>query len=340
MVDKTPPQHWSQLSLQEQVDFWQGVDCGEVHSFLVEQGEKAKKTTRRRRGDHSTKPKCTDPSWFRPEGYKPLSGQLGRAYHRLVKKDPKTGAQTLRMRVSLHPLFVKYRQQAGRKYKFRPERQKLLDAIWPVLVSFCDAGKHTVGMCITRLATELSAKDGKGRVIPETEVTVCRLSRLLAEQVAFGTLGFSAEKEFDRVSKTWLPKHVYITATGWQMLGVDLNQLAREQDRKLRQSEERQRLIEEGILGEDEDISPAAARRRWAQQKRLEALKYRRQKGAERKLGNRLARLEADERVHEMAKHILKTLPPDEAYWCTSERLEQLSIQRLYQMDLALSPPS
>jgi hypothetical protein len=340
VANRSYPQHWSQLSLQEQVDFWQGVDCGDVHSFLVERGENTKKRTRRRRGDHSTKPKCTNPSWFRPERYKPLSGQLGHAYHRLVKKDPKTGEQTLRMRVSLHPLYIKYRRQAGRKYKFRPERQKLLDAIWPVLVSFCDAGKHTVGMSISRLAKELSAKDDEGHVIPETEVTVCRLSRLLAEQVRFGPLAFSAEKEFDRISKTWLPKYVYITPVGWQMLGVDLNKLAREQEKKLRQSEERQRLIEEGILGEDEDISPAAARRRWAQQKRLEALKYRRQKGAERKLGNRLARLQNDERVYEMAKHILKTMPPDEAYWCTSERLEQLSIQRLYQMDLALSPPS
>ncbi len=56
------------------------------------------------------------------------------------------------MHVSRHPLYVAGRRKAGRKYGFRPERQRLLDALWPVLISFCDAGKHTVGMCISRLA--------------------------------------------------------------------------------------------------------------------------------------------------------------------------------------------
>ncbi|MDT9805727.1 replication initiation protein, partial [Klebsiella oxytoca] len=37
---------------------------------------------------------------------------------------------------------------------------------------------------------------------------------------------------------------------------------------------------------------------------------------------------------------ILKTMPADEAYWCTTERLQQLAIQNLYQLELALAPPS
>jgi hypothetical protein len=91
--------------------------------------------------------------------------------------------------MSLHPFYVRERQRAGRKYAFRPEKQRLLDALWPVLVSFCDAGKHTVGMCVSRLARELSPKDAKGKVIPETEVTIRRVSALIAEQVRFGVLG-------------------------------------------------------------------------------------------------------------------------------------------------------
>jgi hypothetical protein len=70
-----------------------------------------------------------------------------------------------------------------------------------VLISFCDAGKHTVGMCISRLAKELSAKDAKGNVIPETEVTVSRLSRLIEEQVRFGVLGLAEERTWDRESR-------------------------------------------------------------------------------------------------------------------------------------------
>ncbi len=136
------------------------------------------------------------------------------------------------MHVSLHPLYVRERRRAGRRYGFRPEKQRLLDAIWPVLISFCDAGKLTVGMCISRLAKELSQKDSHGKVIPETEVTVSRLSRLIDEQVRFGVLAVSEENSWDRESRTWLPKYVYITALGFQMLGVDLEKLDAEQQKK------------------------------------------------------------------------------------------------------------
>lgn len=61
-------------------------------------------------------------------------------YNRLVKKDPVTGEQSLRMCMSRPPFYVQKREFAGRKYAFRPEKQYLLDAIWPVLVSFSDVG--------------------------------------------------------------------------------------------------------------------------------------------------------------------------------------------------------
>lgn len=55
-------------------------------------------------------------------------------------------------------------------------------------------------------------------------------------------------------------------------------------------------------------------------------------------LANRLARYSRERQIHEMSLHILKTMPADEAYWCTTERLQQLAIQNLYQLELA--PPS
>lgn len=243
------------------------------------------------------------------------------------------------MHMSLHPFYVRERQRAGRKYAFRPEKQRLLDALWPVLVSFCDAGKHTVGMCVSRLARELSPKDAKGNAIPDTEVTVSRISNLIAEQVRFGTLGVSEETTWDRESRKRLPKYVWITTTGWQMLGVDLMKLQVQQIKRLRESEERRRLIEEGMLGENEDISVHAARKRWYLQRSQEALKYRREKGAARKRANRLAKLPRDRQIYEMSRHIMKTLPPDEAYWCSPERLEQMAIQNLYQLELSLATP-
>jgi len=328
--------HWSALPDDEQIRFWQDVNAGEQDSFLI---PTAKKLTRRRRGDHSTKPKCENPSWYRPERYKKLTGQLGYAYNRLVKKDSETGQVSLRMHISRHPLYVAGRRKAGRKYAFRPERQRLLDALWPVLISFCDAGKHTVGMCISRLAKELSAKDKKGNIIPETEVTVSRLSRLIEEQVRFGVLGLADERRWDRESRSWLPSYVYITMAGFQMLGVNLEKLATEQEKKLRLSAEREQLIREGVMEEHEEISPHAARKRWYSIKQREALRFRRQRGAERKRASRLIKLPVDDQIHAIATWLLKSMPADEAYWCTPERLRELAIRQLYQLDLSLSPP-
>jgi hypothetical protein len=147
-----------------------------------------RRRTRRRRGEHSTKPKCENPSWFRPSHYKALGGQLGHAYNRLVEKDPATGqVQTAHAHVTAS--FLRPGTAArGRRYAFRPEKQRLLDALWPVLVSFCDAGKHTVGMCVSRLARELSPKDARGSD-SGTEVTVRRF-RHDTEQVRFGVLAY------------------------------------------------------------------------------------------------------------------------------------------------------
>ncbi|EFY4449604.1 replication initiation protein, partial [Shigella sonnei] len=252
--------------------------------------------------------------WYRPERYKALKGQLGHAYNRLVKKDPVTGEQSLRMRMSRHPFYVQKRTFVGRKYAFRPEKQRLLDAIWPVLVSFSDAGTHTVGMSVTRLAEEISPKDSEGHVIPELEVTVSRLSRLLAEQVRFGVLGVSEETMWDREHRQRLPRYVWITPAGWQMLGVDMVKLHEQQQKRLRESEIRQQLIREGVLREDEDISVHAARKRWYLQRSQDALKKRREKAAASKRANRLKKLPVDQQIYEMAEHLRKRLPPDEAY--------------------------
>ena len=336
MNDNQKPFHWSELPADELTRFWQEVDAGTQDDFLI---VPAKKRTRRTRGDHSTRAKCEFPVWYRPAHYKKLSGELGHAYNRLVMFDRTTGQSRLRSHVSRHPLYVTGRRKAGRKYGFRPERQRLIDALWPLLVSFCDAGKHTVGMCISRLAKELSIKDAKGNVIRETEVTVSRLSRLIEEQVRFGVLGLAEERIWDRESRSWLPVYVYITPAGFKMLGVNMDKLLKEQEKKLRLSAERERLIHEGAMTEHDDITPHKARQCWSGQKRSDALTYRRKKGAERKRANNLIKLPADERLHVMEKWIFKPLSHDEAYWCTPERLSQLAVQHLYQPDLALSPP-
>ena len=117
--------------------------------------------------------------------------------------------------------------------------------------------------------------------------------------------------------------------------------LQEQQLKKLCESEERQALIKEGLLGEHEEISVHKARKRWYQQRSLEALKYRRAKGAARKRANRLARMPQDRQVYEMACWLKKTLPADELYGYSADKLEQLAVQHLYQLELSLShsPP-
>jgi predicted DNA-binding transcriptional regulator AlpA len=66
-------------------------------------------------------------------------------------------------------------------------------------------------------------------VISGTEVTVRRISALIAEQVRFGVLGVSEETLWDRESRKRLPKYVWITPVGWKMLGVDLMKLQEQQ---------------------------------------------------------------------------------------------------------------
>lgn len=87
-------------------------------------------------------------------------------------------------------------------------------------------------------------------------------------------------------------------------------------------------------MSEDEDISPLAARRRWYDRKRTEALKYRRQQGAMRKRANRLSNHPRDVQVFEMMKYLRKTLPAGEMLYCTDDRLEKLAIGQLFQMQL------
>lgn len=249
---------------------------------------------------------------------------------------------SLRLHLSRHPLYIQGRRHAGRKNKFKPEKARLLDAIWPVLISFCDAGTHTVGMCVSRLARELSVKDVKGNVIKETEVTVSRLSKLIAEQERFGALAVSDEKRWDRAEKTWLPKYVWITELGFSMLGVDLMKLKKEQEKALLRSRERRELIDAGLMDEWEEISPHLARKRHAEKMTLQALRLRREKAAKSRRAKRLATLPWDAQIQSMAEHILKNMPADEAYYCSSDRLEKLAIQQLYQMELFQSgaPPN
>lgn len=86
-------------------------------------------------------------------------------------KDKRTGKMRLRQRMSRLPYFVQLREVAGRKRDFRPEKQALYDAMWPLCIQRADLATPVVAISGSRLAEELSPKDENGDVIPETRVS-------------------------------------------------------------------------------------------------------------------------------------------------------------------------
>ena len=94
---------------------------------------------------------------------------------RLIVKDKHTGKMTLRQHMSCHPYIVLLRGAVGRKRDFRPEKQAVYDAMWPRCVLRANLTTSEVTFNVSKLADELSPKDEKGDVIPETRVEPCRI---------------------------------------------------------------------------------------------------------------------------------------------------------------------
>ncbi|HBW3764977.1 TPA: replication protein RepA [Klebsiella pneumoniae] len=305
---------------------------------LNEGAEPARKT-RRRRGTHSTACLCPEPSWYRPDNFKKLPGQLGHAYNRLVRRDRKTGALSLRMRISRHPYFVQLREQAGRKRDFRPEREKLLDAIVPLLVSTVDRATHIDTINLSKMAWQLSEKDSEGNVI--RKVTVPRVCRLLQHMMEFGLLALPEGVTWDPFNRKWFPKHVVLTERLWKMIGVDLDKLYAEQAEQV--AAEAAGWITRDEHGQAEEISVKAARRRWYEKMMHATLVRRREaalKGKREKKLKALAEQPYDDRAYAMSVHLIRTLPKDELHALSPEQFTQRVRSHLYQLDLGLERES
>ena len=156
-----------------------------------------------------------------------------------MSQDKTSGAWVIRRRVSADPIFTFLRPVADRKRAFREVRRRLLDALFVLFVNKADLATGIVTINITKLAEELSPRNEDGQIIPETAVTVSRVSRLIDELARFGIV-LAPETEWDYVNGCRFPKHIIITEEGWRLTGVDMDKLRAEQ-------EERLRAIEDGI---------------------------------------------------------------------------------------------
>lgn len=337
--------HWSQLPLDEQIRFWEQraqqssyPEPASPQEFLQEYSALTantvpRKPDRRGRGSHSVACLCANPVYFRPDNFKKLpSGEIAKAYNRLVKVNPKTGETALRIRMSRNPLFVQLRRVVGRERGFRPERRALIDALFPLMLSCIDFTTHILTLNFSKLAEELSLHDEEGRVTDK--VTACRISRLVDELIRFGVLEEveGREKQWDAVNRRYFPKHVAFTARAWQMLNVNLDKLDADQQKRLAAEAE-------GILLPGEAISVRAARARWLERMRHATLLSRREKALKSRMKRRLAEKPLDERLEAMAEHLMKTLPPEEQQSYSNRAFEKLCYEHLMQLNLHLAAP-
>jgi len=281
----------------------------------------------RHRGDHSVACKCSNPEWFAPGNFRRLPGQMGHAMSRLVMKDRRTGKMMLRQRMSRHPYFVQLREAAGRKRDFRPEKQALYDAVWPLLIQRANFATSIIIFNCSKLADELSPKDENGRVIPETRVEPARLSRLFEEWERFGLIE-RPDLEIDPATGYCMPRHIALTDRFWQLCGIDMDKFLAERNARL--AAEADGIIEPGT-----HASVRAARRRWYENMRMATLLSRREKASRNKRRNRLGKLSLDDRRNAMAK-LLRMRPAHEWMKLSPDEFDRLVWKSLRQLDLGL----
>jgi hypothetical protein len=252
---------------------------------------------------------------------------MGHAMSRLVVKDKRTGKMTLRQRMSRHPYFVLLRDAAGRKRDFRPEKQALYDAIWPLCVQRADMATSVVTFNGSKLADELSPKDEKGSVIPETRVEPCRLSRLFEEWERYGLIE-RPDLEMDPVTGYCMPRHIVLADRFWELCGIDM-------DKFLAERNERLAAEADGIIEPGTHASVRAARRRWYEHMRMATLISRREKASKQKRRKRLSKLPLDDRRNAMAK-LLRARPAHAWRDLSPQDFDRLVWKCLRQLDLGL----
>lgn len=252
---------------------------------------------------------------------------MGHAMRRFVVMDKLTGKMRLRQRISRHPYFVQLREVAGRKRDFRPEKQALYDATWPLCIQRADFATSVVTFNGSKLADDLSPKDENGDVIPETRVEPCRISRLFEEWERYGLIE-RPDLEMDPVTGYCMPRHIVLTDRFWQLCGIDMDKFLAERN---------ERLVAEadGIIEPGTQTSIRAARRRWYENMRMATLVSRRDKASKQKRRKRLSKLPLDDRRNAMAK-LLRARPAHAWRDLSPEDFDRLVWKCLRQLDLGL----
>lgn len=307
MAEKNKPSlHWGELAPDEQIRLLDHAS----HSLVTKTPTK----TRRVRGTHSTVCKCPNPVFFRNPEHKKLHGEYGRALNNLCGKNRKTGEMEIRRRISSDPYFSFALAKLGRQQRLKPVACNLIDAMSILLVCKSDFGTGIMTINCSAIAADLSPKDENGKVIPETAVTVSRVSRMLIFLVSCGVL-YADPSDFDVVDQTRFPKHVMLTDVFWRLTGVDVEKIRHEQEIKLK-----------GTPLTD-------ARKIWHANCRQATIIKRRSNVARSQHRKKLAAMPFDGRKREVAERLRRQLG-EGIHSLTDRQFEKLVRNNLWQMEL------
>ncbi|MBE4098929.1 plasmid replication initiator RepA [Vibrio parahaemolyticus] len=290
----------------------------------------------RQRGVHSTCCLNPKPVYVRPASWKNLPGELGKTFNFCRKRD-----------ISRDPHFVHLRQAAGRQRDFKDVRRNLINPIFQLCLSRHDLVTGIIELDLEDMAAELSkmwvTDPATGeQYLTESKVTVSRISRFIDEvMIPFGLAYVHSDGDqsspksgmvWDQANGFWFPKVLVLTDEFYRLAGANLEKLNIQRERQLA-------LRNEGVTDEGEIITVAEARMRKRKQIFKRAWECRKQNAGAQRRRNKLASKSLDERKHEVATALTKSMPAHELALLSSEQFNKLVWERLNSMDIGISHP-
>ena len=293
-------------------------------------------TSKRQRGQHSTRCLNPAPVYERAANWKLLPGELGKTFKFCCKRD-----------VSCDPHFVHLKQTVGRQRHFKKIRRHLLNAFFQMCISRHSLVEGIIDLNLDSMAIELSKAqivdpDTGELIIVEEVMTVSRISRLINEvMIPYGLAYVQSDGDeadphngmvWDKVHRQWFPKVIVLTDNFYRIAGADIDKLNIQREQQLI-------FRNQGLSDDDEILTVKEARKRMRQQIFRRSWELRKNNSVSQRKRNRLAGMTVDERKHEIAKELSRKLPACELDELTSVQFNALVWKELHLLGLGVAHP-
>ena len=295
-------------------------------------------SSKRQRGHHSTRCLNPKPAYERAAFWNPLPGELGKTFKFCCKRD-----------VSCDPHFVHLKETVGRQRHFKQVRCDLINAFFQMCISRHSLVEGIINLNLDAMAMELSKTqiqdpDTGDWIMVEEIMTVSRISRLINEvMIPFGLVFVQSDGDeadpnhgmvWDKVHRQWFPKVLVLTDDFYRIAGADLERLNAQREQQLI-------FRNQGLSSEDEIITVREARKRMRQQIFRKSWELRKSNSVSQRKRNRLAGMTVDERKHEIAKELNKSLSASELKDLSSAQFSERVWKELHLLGLGVAhPPS